>query len=754
MTFLNAILAFGALAFTVPLVIHLLHRTQVKPIDWGAMHWLSNAVALKSRSVQWKQWLLLMLRCLIPVLLALAMSRPLVQSWLTTGAGQPISIAILLDDSASMQARNVIEGSRWNRALSELERISEKLPSGSSIAVVLAGGPPQLQSITDRASLSDWIAKWRTKPSVAGSVNIESSIRLAVEWLAKQTSPRRQILAISDFEANDWQPKPTWETAVNGLLDQQLIRPSFAWLQVCDSEQPNPAPGNTHSESENVFIEQLSVTPRHVFAGQDATIVIRIRNNSSKAIEKVRVRVDVSNNEIEVFEVSLQPNASLELQSRWKARRADDFLVHATVKYDDSMSVDNDAWYALSVSDPLPILLVDGERSSEAMKSETDFLKLALSPFAYLGSERADSFVCKVVSDNGWNEEMLKEYRAVALCNVSALTSEQQQSLRRYVDNGNAVVVFPGDRLSLDAWNRMPLVREGGLRPGVFSARAAVTSQASDEQSSGVHVETESLEWTVLSEMPRNSLESLRETQIKNYLPIEVDLADEKTTVAARFSNGNPWSIRSDLGSGSLIWFATSCDEEDSNLPSRAVYLPLMQRVFTEIVQRAYPQNLQPGQPWVWRASMRSFDAGNTPSKTFVFDTEGIEHSLLQERWDNTRQLGVYSAKKYRGEEKTTNYAVVSSRFTDQPSASDSLLKPADEESLIDLSSRLKATRFEDAKSFVDSTRQSWAGREIWSWFWIGAILCFLGEMLLEQSYLPRKSMSAADSSRTRRRVL
>ncbi|MFN7891233.1 MAG: BatA domain-containing protein, partial [Pirellula sp.] len=47
MTFLNAILAFGALAFTVPLVIHLLHRTQVKPIDWGAMHWLSHAVALK-----------------------------------------------------------------------------------------------------------------------------------------------------------------------------------------------------------------------------------------------------------------------------------------------------------------------------------------------------------------------------------------------------------------------------------------------------------------------------------------------------------------------------------------------------------------------------------------------------------------------------------------------------------------------------------------------------------------------------------
>jgi hypothetical protein len=753
MTFLNAILAFGALAFTVPLVIHLLHRTQVKPIDWGAMHWLSNAVALKSRSVQWKQWLLLLLRCLIPVLLALAMSRPLVQSWLTTGAGQPISIAILLDDSSSMQARSD-NGSRWSRALSDLESISEKLPAGSSIAVVLVGNPPQLQSISDRASLTDWIAKWRTKPSVAGSVNIESSIRLAVEWLAKQTSPRRQILAISDFEANDWQQQPTWVTAVNGLLDQQLIRPSFAWLQVRDSMQSNPSSGNSQSESANVFIEQLSVTPRHVFAGQDATIVIRIRNTSSKAIEKVRVRVEVGNNEIEVFEVSLQPNANLELQSRWRASRAENFLVHATVQYDDSMPFDNEAWYALEVSDPLAILLVDGERSADAMKSETDFLKLALSPFAYLGSQRADSFVCKVVSDDGWNEEMLKEYRAVALCNVATLTNEQQQALRRYVDNGNAVVVFPGDRLSLDAWNRMSLVREGGLRPGVFSARAAVTSLTSEEPSSAVRIETEALEWTVLSEMPRNSLESLRETQIKNYLPMELDLADDKTTVAARLSNGSPWLLRTGLGSGSLIWFATSCDDEDSNLPSRAAYLPLMQRVFHEIAQHAYPQNLPPGEPWVWRASNLSADSGNTPAKTFVFDTEGIEHSLLQERWDNTRQLGVYSAKKYRGEEKTTNYAVVSSRFADQQAASDSLLKPADEKSLVELSNRLKVGRFEDAKSFVASTRQSWAGREIWSWFWIAAIVCFLGEILLEQSYLSKGSMNAADSSRARRRGL
>jgi hypothetical protein len=243
----------------------------------------------------------------------------------------------------------------------------------------------------------------------------------------------------------------------------------------------------------------------------------------------------------------------------------------------------------------------------------------------------------------------------------------------------------------------------------------------------------------------------LREAQIKHYLPVEVDVADKQTTVAARFSNGTPWITHTEIAGGSLIWFATSCDDEDSNLPSRAAFLPLMQRIFHEIAQRTYPQNLEPGQPWIWRAANQTVDSANAPSKTMLLDAEGNEHSLIQERWDDTRQLGVYSTKSNAGGENATSFAVVSSRFANPQSASDSLLKPSENESLIELSNRLKAVRFENAKDFVASTRQSWLGREIWSWFWIGAVLCFLGEIFLEQSNLSKKPATVADSTRARR---
>ena len=52
MTFVNGILALGALAFSVPLVIHLLFRSRFRTVDWGAMHLLDTVVRINRRRIQ------------------------------------------------------------------------------------------------------------------------------------------------------------------------------------------------------------------------------------------------------------------------------------------------------------------------------------------------------------------------------------------------------------------------------------------------------------------------------------------------------------------------------------------------------------------------------------------------------------------------------------------------------------------------------------------------------------------------------
>ena len=81
MSFLNGALALGALTALVPLVIHLFNRSRFKVIKWGASHLLESVLRKNRKQIQLEQWIILIIRCAIPVLLALALARMVVMNW-------------------------------------------------------------------------------------------------------------------------------------------------------------------------------------------------------------------------------------------------------------------------------------------------------------------------------------------------------------------------------------------------------------------------------------------------------------------------------------------------------------------------------------------------------------------------------------------------------------------------------------------------------------------------------------------------
>ena len=72
MLFLNMALAAGLAAILVPIIPHLLNRKSAKSIDWGAMQFLMESLATRSRKIQLEEALLMACRCLLFGLLALA----------------------------------------------------------------------------------------------------------------------------------------------------------------------------------------------------------------------------------------------------------------------------------------------------------------------------------------------------------------------------------------------------------------------------------------------------------------------------------------------------------------------------------------------------------------------------------------------------------------------------------------------------------------------------------------------------------
>jgi hypothetical protein len=81
MQFIEPLLLWGALAVVIPIVIHLWHQKQGKPLPWAATQWLIERDQQQSRGLRLDNVLLLIIRCLLLILLAILLSQPIVD-WL------------------------------------------------------------------------------------------------------------------------------------------------------------------------------------------------------------------------------------------------------------------------------------------------------------------------------------------------------------------------------------------------------------------------------------------------------------------------------------------------------------------------------------------------------------------------------------------------------------------------------------------------------------------------------------------------
>lgn len=99
-TALHPLLLWGTAAVAVPILIHLLLRQRPRPRPWAAMRWLLAAAQAAQRRYKLTNLLLLLLRCLIVMLIALAVARPSI-----AGIGGGERLVLIVDRSASMGAR-------------------------------------------------------------------------------------------------------------------------------------------------------------------------------------------------------------------------------------------------------------------------------------------------------------------------------------------------------------------------------------------------------------------------------------------------------------------------------------------------------------------------------------------------------------------------------------------------------------------------------------------------------------------------
>lgn len=748
MTFLNNALAFGAAAFAIPLIIHILNRSRFRTVQWGAMHLLESVIKVNHRKFHIEQILLLLIRCAIPILLAFCLARPVLTDSKVMDADTPVSLVILLDTSYSMDAMGAA-GSRFDEAVTAASDIVKGTASGSEIAVIRTGGTPVPlfdQPVFDSEAV---IRGLRRIEGGYGASDMQAALDAGLSTLSGMAHARRELVIISDFQTTDWQAVGLSRDSIQNRIRDMEIRPDLTLLKVGSGV------------SGNVAVESLDYSQRALGVGQQLSVRANLRNYGSEAYDHARVILKIDGVEHAVSQVALEADGSSQTLFPCSFDASGSHVMEVEVVTDDALSTDNRISAAVSVWDNIQVLLVDGQPGSRPLKGSTDFLSIALTPFTFGRVRLTDLVETKTVPLPQLTPDSFAGFRVVVLANVSQLTDEQLAALSTFVQEGGALLVCAGNRIDLN-WYREKFHANGsGPLPAPFGAlqgriddrgqSTRIVTQHFDhpaleffnDPANGDLSTVEIRQWHDLTTTIDTSAET-SETRPDNATVSSSGMPSPSTAppaplVIARLETGHPLLLEKRFGDGVVVQLATTCNDDWTDLPLRPVFVPLMQQLVSTMADRvAPPRNIATGEPAVAMVNRANAESSQenpaSPTPISVVTPEGSRRTIQTQQEGNI-EFATYSATQRPGVYTMTLPSTETVHFVATTSRHESDLTTADETSLATLATQLTAGIVESAEQYREQDRLRRHGSEIWRFLLFALLVFMFLEVLLQQRF-------------------
>jgi Aerotolerance regulator N-terminal len=541
MTFLSPLLIWGTLLGSIPIIIHLLNRRRFRRVEWAPMRYLKLTIQRNRRRIQLEEFLLLLLRIGLIVLLFFYLARPVLnptglEQWL--GTGGRTSQVVVLDDSLSMGYAPG-EAAAFERAKETVAALLGSVRPQDRCTLVTTSSPraPVLHDVegTRRDDLS---ATALSVPLTATHTAWPAVLEGVDEVLRSCTYPTRQLTIITDLR------KAGWERGVaktSRRWKEEGIR-----VRLVDVGADEVA---------NVSLQALVPLDRTILAGAESRWEALIRNDSPRVLTgaKAVLRVDDKPTELRLPEIAPHQLGRVPLSVQFPAAGPHDLSLQVP---DDELPGDNQRWAAVPVKDSLLIRLVDGEPSSEPFGSEVDYLAAPLS----VGIGAAEAWRVEVVQEQDFLSPRLDPADVLVLANVAAPTPEQADRLRTLVRAGMGLMIFTGAKLDTGLYNDLLFKENDKILP--YKLRTLV-----DESIHGLFVEP--LRPSPLEKLLELKPSALERVTARQIMTVEETGDPDQVRVLARWNNPSrsPAVIERIVGEGRVLLWTTTADRAGNDWP-------------------------------------------------------------------------------------------------------------------------------------------------------------------------------------------
>ena len=578
----------GAVAMAIPVAIHLLTRLRRRPVVWGAMRFLFEVQRRQRRRLRLEQMMLLAVRCLIPLVLGLALAGPVlsgfsesVGGWLGGVGSSGRLLCLVIDDSLSSQAIDGVRGPRFERLRGLALGLIDGLDPSDRVSLWRAGRPGgRIASAQGLDSASARRAIESIRPRYSRS-DLISTLTLLKGDLSEDPRPHDRIFVVvlSDFSngAVPIDQAPPRELVELGELARVLVvRParSVTNVQVADLMprrsmvvvSPSGVPASVPVDVRlrrfgPELISGLSRVELAVFGGDMSSPVAVVRRDhrwsvgQGEAVIHASIPLGTGHGELSEGDQRLIVRAKVDSGD--------------TVDEGDAISSDNDRRAAVVWRDRLRVGVVDvGSGNGYLVAGDLTaerWLRLALSA----GDGSVDFVPLEAgVFDAGGVDGL----DAVMVLRPDLVSSTGWEALHSVAMRGGLVWLFAPAGESVGVWGGVLRERFGlSWRLGVEPQEAGSDEESNASLALDVPV-PEALgvlgaDWQAL----------LGPVRVMKYLNLDIQGEGGLGGVVwLKTVGGDPLLLSGGVGEGRVLLMTAAIDPGWTNLPTKPLFVPLL----------------------------------------------------------------------------------------------------------------------------------------------------------------------------------
>ncbi|MDA1014391.1 MAG: VWA domain-containing protein [Planctomycetota bacterium] len=730
--FLNLPMLWGMAGVSLPVIAHLLSKRRYDVVQWGAMQFLELG-RNKRRRVRLEELLLLLLRMLLMALLAFALSRPFAKGgWFArvASSGQKRDIVLVIDSSYSMGWRGDDLTPR-EKAVRWAGKLLRELNHGDTIAVIEARDqvrPIIEKPLSDHAFVREELDRL---PPPAGSSNLAAAVARAVQVLSHTQNPGREVIVLTDGQARGWSADDAnlW-TGFDQLVEQASVRPRIWVVNVANEN------GTVAENRPNVAVDRLQISRELSVPGFPVRIATKLLYSGGEEPRTVKVSLEVNGKKVSDHDRTerLEPGGEATLEFIHEFDSVGSKLISVVIGADD-LPGDDRADAAITVSQALPVLLVNGDPQLDEVKAETFFPSLALTP----AGNDAPWVKANVVEWNRLQPADFDGHVAVVLANVPRISGEIADALKRYVADGGGLFIALGDRVRPETYNELLFGDGNDLLPAELTS----LETPANNESPGERAMNSSLElpWVLrFKEENGDDFTDARFTRWWKVIPAteQLDLKDVNSTitastpiVAARLTSQHPMLITRNYGRGGVLLSTVPLDGDESTFPAKRDYVPWLHEMLFYLASKPVRRNVDVGMPLMLpfpenaRPADYLFHGPHELTFEPVLDSTGGQ-SLI--RLNDTRLPGVYIFAAKGADPNKTNDR---QHFVVNFDRGESDLRPLGEDRVATLTANNRMAFVSEVDELMEQMIDEESGAELWRYLLLVFVLILVGEVLM-----------------------